>query len=97
MASQPADKNNRAAMQAWWQKDTTRTQAIWAADDAKFNQTIVPKVQIVVEELRANGLSDEKLDQWMEHPRYAGMALNDIVSKISKMAIKMEEIENGKK
>jgi hypothetical protein len=95
IASQPKDLTDKAAIDEWGRNNSAKYQAVFVEENRKFNQALVPRILVIIDDLKANGLTDSGLDQWAKHPHYAGQALTEAAVAISKLAIRMEEKENG--
>lgn len=65
--------------------------------DTMFNRRFTARITAIADELRSNGLTDPKLEKWLERPNTAAptFTLTEVSVALSQLALKMEDIEKG--
>jgi amino acid transporter len=86
-----------ALRQRVWNEMSQKQTRSFEGFEQMFNQRFTPRILIIVEELKANDLTDPYLDQWVQHPNTGAYTytLTELSVALSKLALKMEEKEKS--
>lgn len=93
----PFTSSTKEEREAAWRDGDNKISAQYEKISRTFTQRHIPRIIAVAEEFRANGLTDPKLDKWLEHPHMAAFSITfrDLSVSLSILAIKMEEKEKA--
>ena len=88
---------DQATREAAWDEMNRKSIESYQAFDRLFHQRFTPRIIALADEFRENGLTEPKLEEWVQFPNTAAytFTLTEVAVALSRLAIKMEDKEKG--